>query len=81
MYVKKCNKCQRFSPLVHQPAGELNPLINPWPLAQWGMDLVGPLPRATGNRLWLIIATDYFMKWVEAESLANIRDKDSIKFV
>ena len=45
------------------------------------MDLVGPLPRATGNRRWLIVATDYFTKWVEAEPLANIRDKDSIKFV
>uniref|UniRef100_A0A2N9EKS9 Integrase catalytic domain-containing protein n=1 Tax=Fagus sylvatica TaxID=28930 RepID=A0A2N9EKS9_FAGSY len=44
------------------------------------MDLVSPLPRATGNRRWLIVATDYFTKWVQAEPLANIRDKDSIKF-
>jgi hypothetical protein len=34
-----------------------------------------------GNRRWLIVATDYFTKWVEAEPLASIRDKDSIKFV
>jgi ribonuclease HI len=80
-YVKKCNKCQRFLHSVHQPAGDLQPLVSPWPFAQWGMDLVGPLPRATGNRRWLIVATDYFTKWVEAEPLANIRDKDSIKFV
>jgi ribonuclease HI len=80
-YVKKCDKCQRFSHSVHQPAAELLPLVSPWPFAQWGMDLVGPLPRATGNRRWLIVATDYFTKWVEAEPLANIRDKDSIKFV
>ena len=80
-YVKKCDKCQRFSHSVHQPAGELQPLVNSWPFTQWGMDLVGLLPRATGNRRWLIIATNYFMKWVEAEPLANIRDKDSIKFV
>jgi transposase InsO family protein len=81
MYVKKCDKCQRFFPSVYQSAGELNPLVSPWPFAQWGMDLVGPLPRVTGNRRWLIVATDYFTKWVEAEPLANIRDKDSIKFV
>jgi ribonuclease HI len=80
-YVRKCDKCQRFSHSLHQPAGELQPLVSPWPFAQWGMDLVGPLPRATGNRRWLIVATDYFTKWVEAEPLANIRDKDSIKFV
>ena len=80
-YVKKCDKCQKFSPLVHQPAGELQPLVSLWPFAQWGIDLVGPLPRVTGNRRWLIVATDYFTKWVEAEPLANIRDKDLIKFV
>jgi transposase InsO family protein len=79
--VKKCDKCQRFSHSVHQPVAELLPLVSPWPFAQWGMDLVGPLPKATGNRRWLIVATDYFTKWVEAEPLANIRDKDSIKFV
>ena len=81
MYIKKCDNCQRFSPSIHQPTGELNPLVSPWPFAQWGMDLVGPLPRAIGNQRWLIIATDYFMKGVEVESLANIKDKDSIKFV
>uniref|UniRef100_A0A2N9G5H2 Uncharacterized protein n=1 Tax=Fagus sylvatica TaxID=28930 RepID=A0A2N9G5H2_FAGSY len=49
-YVKKCDKCQRFSHSVHQPAGELQPLVSPWPFAQWGMDLVGPLPKATVHR-------------------------------
>uniref|UniRef100_A0A2N9I521 Uncharacterized protein n=1 Tax=Fagus sylvatica TaxID=28930 RepID=A0A2N9I521_FAGSY len=43
--------------------------------------LVGPLPRATGNRQWLIVATDYFTKWVEAEPLARITDSESRKFI
>ena len=33
-----------------------------------------------GNRKWLLVGTDYFMKWVE-ESLSNIRDIDAKKFV
>ena len=80
-YVKKCDKCQRFAHSVYQPARELQPLVSPWPFAQWGIDLVGPLPRATGNRCWMIVAIDYFTKWIETKPLANIRDKDSIKFV
>jgi hypothetical protein len=52
---------------------ELNPLSSPWPFAQWGLDIVGPLPRAPGNKRFLITATDYFTKWVEAEPLSNIR--------
>ncbi|KAL5574548.1 hypothetical protein UlMin_016247 [Ulmus minor] len=34
----------RFSPLIHQPAEELNSVISPWPFAKWGIDLIGPLP-------------------------------------
>ena len=29
----------------------------------------------------MLVGTNYFTKWVEAESLANIRDVDAIKFV
>ncbi|XP_065622281.1 uncharacterized protein LOC136064453 [Quercus suber] len=75
-YVKKCDQCQRFAPNIHQPGGVLNPLSSPWPFAQWGLDIVGPFPKAAGNRKYLLVGTDYFTKWVEAEPLANIRDVD-----
>ena len=71
-YVRECDKCQCFAPMIHQPARELNPLSNPWPFAQWGLDIMGPLPRAPGNKRFLIVATDYFNKWVEGEPLSNI---------
>jgi transposase InsO family protein len=80
-YVKKCDKCQRFAPSIHQPAANLNPIASPWPFSQWGLDIVGPLHRAPGNRQWLIVATDYFTKWVEAEPLVHITDADSKRFV
>ena len=34
-----------------------------------------------GNRKYLLVGTDYFMKWVEAEPLANIRDVDAKRFI
>ena len=80
-YVKKCDQCQRYSPSIHQPGGVLNPLSSPWPFAQWGLDIVGPFPKAVGNNKYLIVVTDYFTKWVEAEPLANIRDVDAKRFV
>ncbi|XP_065619912.1 uncharacterized protein LOC136063443 [Quercus suber] len=79
-YVKKCNQCQRFAPNIHQLGGTLNPLSSPWPFAQWGLDIVGPFPKAAGNRKYLLVGTDYFTKWVEAEPLANIRDVDVQKY-
>nr|XP_023895718.1 uncharacterized protein LOC112007578 [Quercus suber] len=63
------------------PAGQLNPISRPWPFAQWGLDILGPFPRATGNRWFVIVAVDYFTKWAEAEALTNIRDTDVKRFV
>ena len=61
--------------------GVLNPLSSPWPFAQWGLDIVGPFRKAVGNKKYLLVGTDYFTKWVEAEPLANIRDVDAKRFV
>ena len=34
-----------------------------------------------GNSKYLLVGTDYFTKWVEAKSLANIRDMDAKRFI
>lgn len=80
-FARRCEKCQRFSPIPRKPSKELLPLASPWPFAQWGLDIVGPLPRAPNNKRYLLVATDYFTNWIEAEALANIRDTDTRKFV
>ncbi|RVW64617.1 hypothetical protein CK203_048525 [Vitis vinifera] len=79
-YVKKCDKCQRHAPVPHMPFETLKLISSPWPFAQWRMDIVGPLPIATAQKKSLLVATDYFSKWVEAEAYANIKDKDVTKF-
>ena len=48
---------------------------------QWSLDIVGPFPKAAGNKRFLVVGIDYFTKWVKAEPLANIRDVDVKKFV
>jgi len=80
-YVRQCDQCQRFAPNMHQPGGVFNLLSSPWLFAQWGLDIVSSFPKATGNKRYLLVGTDYFTKWVEAEPLANIRDVDAKKFV
>ena len=80
-YVRKCDQCQRFAPSIHQLGGILNPLSSSWPFAQWGLDIVGPFPKTVKNKKYLLVNTNYFTKWVEAEPLANIRDVDAKRFV
>ena len=40
-----------------------------------------PFPKVVGNKKYLLVYTDYFTKWVEAEPLANIRDVDVKRFI
>ena len=80
-YVKKCDQCQRFAPNKHRLGGVLNSLSSPWPFAQWSLDIVGPFTKVARNKRYLLVGTDYFTKYVEAEPLANIRDVDVKKFV
>ena len=80
-YVHRCGQCQRHAPLTHQLVGHLNPISSPWPFAQWRLDILGPFPRATSNKRFVIVAVDYFTKWEKAEALANIQDVDVKKFV
>ena len=61
-YVRKRDQCQRFVPNIHQPGGVLNPFSSAWPFAQWGLDIVGPFPKAVGNKKYLLVCTEYFTK-------------------
>ncbi|GJX73192.1 reverse transcriptase domain-containing protein [Tanacetum coccineum] len=46
-----------------------------------GIDIVGPLPTAPGGARFLVIAIDYFTKWVEAKPLISTTGKHMEKFV
>ena len=80
-HARKCDKCQRYAPVPHMPAETLSSVTSPWPFAQWGMDIMGPLPTAAAQKKFLLVATDYFSKWVEAEAYASIKDRDVKRFV
>ena len=80
-YVKKCDRCQRHAPIPCMPSEILNLVMSHWSFMQWGMNIVGLLSAATAQKKFLLVATNYFSKWVEVEAYANIKDKDVSKFV
>ena len=79
-YVKRCDRCQKFSPIVRQPPEMLTSISSPVPFAMWGMDILGPFPMAVAQRKFLIVAIDYFTKWIEAKPLAQITTKQVNQF-
>ena len=70
-FVKKCDKCQRFSHKMHIPTNKLHYVVSAWPNLCWGIDIMGALPLAPRRRKYAIVAIDYFIKSVEAEALIN----------
>ncbi|GKV48818.1 hypothetical protein SLEP1_g55610 [Rubroshorea leprosula] len=80
-FVQRCQRCQFFAHLIHQPAEELTTLLAPWPFAQWGLDLLGPFIKGVGGVTHLIVGVDYFMKWVEARLLSCLTSKRVENFV
>jgi hypothetical protein len=78
--VQKCENCQRCARDQKQPSS-LTQLIQPtWPLQRWGLDLLGPLAPAQGNLKYVVVAVEYFSKWIEAKPLAIITSATVQKF-
>uniref|UniRef100_A0A2N9GJD4 Reverse transcriptase n=1 Tax=Fagus sylvatica TaxID=28930 RepID=A0A2N9GJD4_FAGSY len=63
------------------PPEEITPITLPWPFAQWGPDIMGPFPVGTKQAKFLVVAIDYFTKWVEVEPSATISEKNVKGFV
>ncbi|KAG7557031.1 Reverse transcriptase domain [Arabidopsis suecica] len=77
-YAKRCKKCQMHAPLIHQPSEILSSISAPYPFMRWSMDIVGPMHRSTRGVQYLLVLTDYFSKWIEAEAEAYISIQDSV---
>ncbi|XP_057452759.1 uncharacterized protein LOC130744604 [Lotus japonicus] len=71
-YVKKCDKCQIYADLHRAPPEELSSMSSSWPFAMWGVDILGPFTPAGSQVRYVLVAVDYFTKWIEAKSMARI---------
>jgi transposase InsO family protein len=79
--VKRCEPCQFHAKQIHQPAQELQTIPLTWPFAVWGLDILGPFPRAQGGYRYLYVAIDKFTKWVEVEPVCTIPARSAVKFI
>ena len=80
-YVKKCDPCKRMSPILKSLVQDLVSISSPRPFAQWGIDIVDPLPTASAQKKLLLVAIDYFNKWIEADAFSSIKDRDVTRFI
>ncbi|GKE66241.1 reverse transcriptase domain-containing protein [Tanacetum coccineum] len=79
--IRECNDCQVHHPILRNPQKNLTPITSPRPFYKWGIDIAGPFPEGPGKVKFLIVAIDYFTKWIEAKPVATITGNQVKKFV
>ena len=81
-FVQRCSKCQIHRDLIHMPPSELHALTSPWPFSVWGIDIIGKIePKSSNGHEYILVAIDYFTKWVEATSYARLTVAIVAKFI
>ena len=55
---------------------------SPWPFSTWGIGKIGKItPTGTGGHEFILVAIDYFTKWVEAASYPKLTAKHVALFI
>lgn len=82
-HVRRCDPCQKISSkLKYEGAFPLNLVIVEAPYVQWGIDFIGEIAEKSGRgHRWIIVATDYFTKWIEAIPTKRDTSKVVIEFL
>ncbi|WRX11880.1 Ribonuclease H domain - like 10 [Theobroma cacao] len=72
-FIRKCHKCHIYANRIHAPPAPLHVFTTPCPFSMWGIDVIKLItPKASNGHRFILVAIDYFTKWVEAASYANV---------
>ena len=72
-----CHQFQIFDGKRKVVPLHLNPILVEEPFQQWGLDFIGEInPNSSGQHRWILTATYYFTKWIEA--IPTRRDIDAV---
>jgi len=79
-FVRTCDRCQKYKQ-DRRDTTSGSAKIRPEPFAHIGLDIVGPLPVTLQGNRYLIVAVDFFTKWVEAEPLKEANAQNIAEFI
>jgi hypothetical protein len=80
--VRACITCQRFLGKQQLKSLPLKPVVVSRPFQQWGLDFIGEIhPASSGQHIWILTATDFLTKWIEAIPTRSTSHKAIIGFL
>ena len=80
--VAKFHKCQMFQGKRKLQPLRLKPIEVSAPFQQWGLEFIGEIhPSSSVQHKWILIAIDYFTKWIEAIPTRQATDSVIISFL
>ena len=72
-FLQRCPECQMHEDLINVPPSELHAVISPLSFSVWGIDIIEKIsPKSSSGHEYILVAIDYFTKWVEATSYAGL---------
>ena len=75
-------KCQVHGDLKHIPPMPLHTMTSPWPFSTWGIYIIGKIHLVASNgHEFILVAIDYFTKWVETASYKVLNSKKVAQFI
>jgi len=81
-FVVSCHKCQIFEGKRKLLPLPLKPISTKKPFQQWGLEFIGEIhPSSSGQHRWILTATDYFTKWIEAIPCSQANDSTIMQFL
>jgi len=82
MHVRKYEQCQKNARLKPSPSHNLHFSVSPWPFFIWALDFISKInPVSRDGHKFIIIATKYFTKWVEAIPMKFAKEGNIIDFL
>jgi len=80
--IAACHECQVFEGRRKLMPLPLVPIYVEAPFQQWGLDFIGEIhPPSSGQHRWILTATGYFTKWIEAIPTRQANDSVIISFL
>jgi hypothetical protein len=79
--VQKCHACQTYNNKIRSHPAPLHPMVFVGPFTKCSIDFMTCHPHSAGGHGYIIVAVDYFTKWVEAMPTFDNTGKTATLFI